>query len=643
MPFKFYCRSCYQKLEAPEELYGSETLCPQCGEKLSIPDPRRLLDPAAEQLEQVIMSCPVCSCQRLKMPSGRYGDARCPNCTTIIPLQPRPPEESTDGVMPALHDYLLVRKLGSGGSGTVYEARQLKLNNRSVAIKILAPELLATWDISTEADALVRLSHPSIVRLFDVAEEEQLKGLVMELVTAPHGEPLSLRDILHVNGGQLPLEAAIKTAATVAHALSYAHRQKVLHLDLKPENLLVDHLGLLRIVDFGIARLQTPRPDSDSTIQVRTISAEPLGTPGYVAPERWEANHQPLPRLDVYSLGAILYETITGDVPAGRFPLPSENNPELPKSIDAVIEKALHFHPEKRYQSMAEFSEALNNLLHTVKAVGGVSVPAILQGTDTMRIRKPVPSRSNQTTRNEPMTFKETTVDAPERSARKIWPWLLGSAVMVVLMFSLARIVAGPETKKKETFFAAVQKRSQHRDTAAAAGGNVAATSSTKGESEQWYRDAENHFWGNRVPVDLPRSLTLYRQAAAAEYAPAVNRLGEIALYGDGGEPEPEKAVKYFRQAAELGNPKGLFNLGECYYYGLGGVKKDYDAAVNYYQKAVGVGSVHAVYALGRCYRLGHGLERNPARAGIMLRQAADEGFAPARELLARIKENPAP
>jgi|GEM_PF-1378268 len=637
MPFKFYCRNCYQKLEAPESLYGKEVPCPRCGQSVAVPDPRQQQRPNGN-LKLVTMSCPLCGAPRLTMPDARYGNAVCPGCHAIFPLQPKSDENPAATELPAMRDYLLVRKLGSGGSGIVYEGRQIKLNNRGVAVKILNPELAARWDIATEAAALVRLAHPCIVRLYDIAEEPNCKGLVMELVTAPHGEPLSLRDVLVANGNRLPLEAAVKACLTIAAALQYAHRQNVLHLDLKPENILIDHLGALRIVDFGIAKVRPLEPSRDP-ITLRTVANEGFGTPGYDAPERREPNHQTSPRLDIYSLGAILYEAATGNLPGGRFPLPSEVDRNLPKALDNVVETALHFHPEKRYQEMGQFSEALHNLLQQIKAAGTPQPLEVEAETNTVQIKF---TRSAATPAVSHFTNALKMNGSPRRRVAGGVTVLLILGIIVTATLWLLQ--SRNQTAKEETFFTANPSSKHSADPSPASKtATPAPTVAVPTTPEQLYLAAEACYWGDHQPSDPGKALALLRQAAAAGHAEAMNRLGEMLFYGDAGIRAPEEAAEWFQKAANLRCPKAFFNLGECYYYGLCGLRQDYRTAVEYYQKGIGAGSVHSLYGLARCYGYGHGVVKNPLRANALLNQAYEAGYLPAKDLLAKLKESAQP
>jgi len=626
MPFKFYCRNCDQKLEAPESLYGKDVTCPQCGQDIKIPDPRRNPEATKSSLKLLTIPCPLCGHQKLQMPEGNYGDAQCPNCKTRIPLHAPSQDSSGHAELPLLRDYLLIRRLGSGGSGTVYEGRQLKLNNRSVAIKVINPELREQWDLAGEAAALVRLAHPCIVRIYDIAIEDEQQGLVMELVTGPHGEPLSLREILVANHNRLSPEAAVKTVLTIATALDYAHQQNVLHLDLKPENILVDHLGMLRLVDFGIARVKTNSDNNTGILQRNTLSASSYGTPGYDAPERHDPDHSDTPSEDIYSLGAILYEAMTGQLPGGRFALPSELDPQLPKNLDSIVETALHFHAEKRYQQLGSFIEALHNLLQQIKASGPTPELNNEHTTNTIRLQTIRPPQT-PTLRPGISNAMTTPGMGKKRTGRRAF-WMGIIAIPVIALGWL--LMHQDKTPKLQNFFNADPASRAQRP----------AGPTTNGPGEKLYRDAEACFWGKGQPQDTAKALVMLRQAAATGHADSINRLGEILFYGDAGAKAQEEAFRYFTQAAEKECPKAFFNLGECYYFGLGGVPVSYKHAVEYYQKGLNAGSVHAKYGLARCYSTGNGMTKNLPRAQVLLQQAAEEGFAPARDLSLRLQES---
>lgn len=643
MPFKFYCRNCNQKLEAPKELYGVEIECPQCSTTLKVPDPEIMIEKQAEDLSKVSMACPVCAFSALKMPSGSYGTAECPGCGSKIPLLKN--TESDDSELPVLNEYYITRRLGVGGAGSVYEARQVKLNNRSVAIKILSEEMSSSWDISTEIAALVRLSHPYIVRIFDVTHTDAIKGLVMELVTAPHCEPLSLRDVMTANNGTLSLEAAVKTAQTICNALDYAHRQNVLHLDLKPENILVDHLGMLRIMDFGIARLHEPPPPVTKPVKIRikTLSDSDIyGTPGYIAPERYDLAVKAAPSMDVFSLGAILYEMLTGEVPGGRFQLPSEINPQMPKILDAVIESSLSFHAAKRYQTMAEMGEALSNALKIIRAGGSqtgkhqhIDPPRV--GDDTMRIRRPDLSVSN----GMELSLDNDKVPASRHKKFGAVTYMLIGMLCAFVMVMVSIALVKPSGDEAETSAAPPRPPvANHLATPPATPAENITPDITEKTltAKEIYDNYLKLYWGNATGRDPERAFAMLKQAADMKHPPAINRLAEMFFYEESGFKDDAQALKLFTEAAELNDPQAIYNLGECSFYGLCGVKQDYAQAVKYYIIASDLGSREATFALGRCYRDGKGVTASTTRALLLFRQAAAQEYAPAREIIASLE-----
>ncbi len=636
MAFKFYCRNCNQKLEASPELYGEEIICPKCSLAIRIPNPLQMMESRPEKLSDTTMACPLCGYPRIDLPAAPYGEAVCGNCLNKIPLSEPPPDRLTHQ-LPALPDYYLVRKLGEGGSGSVYEARQIKLDNRSVAVKLLTAEITTRDPLATEISALVRLSHPYIVRIFDAVEHEQTRGIVMELVTGPHCEPVSLRNILDANGGKLSPEAALHTALTIANALEYAHRQNVLHLDLKPENILVDHLGMIRIVDFGISRFKQPPEPGKPAGQMLTAAQEVFGTPGYVAPERSMASEPPSPRMDIYSLGAVFYEMLTGKIPGGRFQLPTEINASMPKCLDAVIEFSLNLHPEKRYAGMTAMGEALNEALKIVRAGAGFAVPAKLSSAteNTMRIRRPDVKVSKN---KKSFSFNERVSGESGSPYRMLGAFAIACLVLGVVIFVIVAL-SGKKTPTPEikTPIAEVT------DIAAADSGKVVdkpAVPSTEAVAEAMFKESVALFDGKAVPRDVVKALELLRRAAEKGSIPACTMLGELYFYEEYGLEDPGRALAYFRKAAESRDAGALYNLGECYYYGRCGVDRDYDQAVKYYQQALEKNSVEAAYALGRCYERGHGVIRNSAKAMLLFRQAAAGNYGPAKSVLASEKNS---
>ena len=256
------------------------------------------------------------------------------------PATPLAPEE-LGRRLPDLDDFELI---GPGGMGTVYKARHRSLD-RPVAVKVLHAHLQEDPSFSErfarEARTTARLDHPHIVRVYDFGHRDGLYYLVMELVGG-----VTLRQAM-ASGGLTPAEA-LAIVPRICEALQYAHDQGVVHRDIKPENILLDPSGAPKIVDFGLALLTGPSTDTRLTRH-----AGVLGTPHYMAPEQIEHPSQVDHRADIYALGVVFYEMLTGELPIGRFPPPSQKV-EVDVRLDQVVLRTLEKEPRRRYQQASE-------------------------------------------------------------------------------------------------------------------------------------------------------------------------------------------------------------------------------------------------------------------------------------------------
>jgi len=278
--------------------------------------------------------------------------ARCVMSMAMEPMANTLQSPAIDQLADAFPQYEIEAELGRGGMGAVYRARHRKLD-RKVAIKVLLPEHDGpefAERFEREARALAKLDHPNIVGVQDIGEAGGLYYLVMDYV-----DGADLRRL--INDGELAVKDALTWVPQICDALQYAHDHGVVHRDIKPENVLVDQDGQVRIADFGLAKVLT-REGQDVTL---TRTQQGLGTPHYMAPEQVASAGEVDHRADIYSLGVMLYELLTGELPIGRFQPPSRKS-EAAKELDDVVMKSLESDPARRYQSAREVKEQIRGV-----------------------------------------------------------------------------------------------------------------------------------------------------------------------------------------------------------------------------------------------------------------------------------------
>ena len=269
--------------------------------------------------------------------------------------------------------YELIEKIGEGGMAVVYKAR-CRLLNRYVAIKILRPEFTKdaqfVENFKRESQAAAGLSHPNIVSIYDVGQEGNIYFIVMELVD---GKPLS--QVIEEKG-RIEYKEAIQITRQIASALSLAHKNGIVHRDVKPHNILITSAGVAKLADFGIAKAV-----SASTIIGGTNKV--MGSVHYFSPEQARGAYVD-ERSDIYSLGIVMYEMLTGKVPFDgdnpisvalmhiNDPMPSVNAevPGLPPQLDKIIQKATDKYQTNRYKTADELIEALDNIEFITKVMG---------------------------------------------------------------------------------------------------------------------------------------------------------------------------------------------------------------------------------------------------------------------------------
>lgn len=242
--------------------------------------------------------------------------------------------------------------IGHGGMGTYYRACQPKLN-RLAAVKILPvdpdtdAELIERF--KKEAKAMARLNHPNIIGIYEFLETESTLYLVMEFVEGDIFERL-------INTRSFDLGEILAIISQVCAALHHAHENGVIHRDLRPGNTMLDQSGLVKVGDFGLARLM-----GEELFRRRMTETNlAMGTMDYVAPEQLEEGHPVDHRADIYSLGMMIYKLLTRVLPRGSFVVPSKLVPNLDPRVDDLVIRCLQRNPANRYQQVTELWSEVN-------------------------------------------------------------------------------------------------------------------------------------------------------------------------------------------------------------------------------------------------------------------------------------------
>nr|MBN2278147.1 serine/threonine protein kinase [candidate division Zixibacteria bacterium] len=261
--------------------------------------------------------------------------------------------------VPEIKDYEIISKIGQGGIAEIFKARQISLN-RYVAIKILFPNLISDPDIvkrfDQESVTIAHLNHPNIVHVIDKGETDGRYYFIMEFV-----DGVSFKDL--INSEKYSIKEKLEVIIMVLKALDYAHKNGVIHRDIKPANILVDKQGNAQVADFGIAHI-VHKPDHEMT-----SSDVVMGTFAYMSPEQKISSAHVTPAADLYPVGIIIYEILTGQRPSGHFKLPGELNPQISGKFDDIIKKCLAQDPRDRYQKAVELkNDILNVISGSIKA-----------------------------------------------------------------------------------------------------------------------------------------------------------------------------------------------------------------------------------------------------------------------------------
>jgi len=327
-----------------------------------------------------------------------------------------------------INNYILERKLGEGGMGTVYFARHNRID-RVVAVKVLHQTLFTQTSIrnrfKNEANALIKLGHPNIVKLFDYVEQDDLACLIMEYI-----EGFTLDDYITKVTGPLPAPKATHIINSVLDAVQYAHEKNIFHRDIKPGNIMVSKDGkTVKIMDFGIAKFT-----DDSNLKTTHANAQ-LGTPFYMSPEQVKGlRYSAL--SDIYSLGVTLFEMVTGKCPYREItnlfelqskivnePLPptSKYYPNVTPKIQEAIKIATNKTPEQRFKNCNEFKSYLLEIEKPQPGLAQKQTP----------VPKPVPQQPKQKTRRPQPVEVQPIPEEKKNSYTRIYLLVL-LAVLVI-------------------------------------------------------------------------------------------------------------------------------------------------------------------------------------------------------------------
>ena len=334
----------------------TQKLCQNCRVPLAANAPRGL--------------CPACL-MKVAMATGTVAGQEKPGFT--------PP--STEELARKFPQLDIIELIGRGGMGAVYKARQKELD-RIVALKILPPGIgddpAFAERFAREAKALARLNHPGIVTIYDSGRTDGLFYFLMEFV-----DGVSLGRLMH--GGRVSPREALAIVPQICDALQYAHDQGIVHRDIKPENILLDRLGRVKVADFGLAKLvagtQQPLTPSLSPSGGERVASKPgerrtsaltdagkvMGTPAYMAPEQAEHPSAVDHRADIYALGVVFYQMLTGELP-GKSLEPPSKKVQIDVRLDEVVLHALEKDPERRYQQVSEIKTGVETIAATPHA-----------------------------------------------------------------------------------------------------------------------------------------------------------------------------------------------------------------------------------------------------------------------------------
>ncbi|WP_018265123.1 serine/threonine-protein kinase [Methylosinus sp. LW4] len=590
--------------------------------------------------------------------------------------------------------YRIVELLGAGAMGKVHVAFDTFIE-REVAIKSLRPELTQDPEFvgrfKAEAQSLARLNHPNITTLYSLLPDGRDLYMVMELVRGR-----ALDDVLRERGGPIGVKECLAIVSQAADGVAYAHQMGVIHRDIKPSNLMIGNDGRVKIMDFGIARVQ------GSVRMTRAGTA--IGTPLYMAPEQRRGSEGD-ERSDLYALAVVLYEILSGAAPfagldevellqaqIGRDPPPLVPRiPGVTPELEAAIMKALSKRPEQRYPSIRAFSDAIGATALRIDATSIVQNPAHLLDKATQTSASAGSAASLPSVALAVAKSRSTSL---VRRFKSMHPAVQGVSVAVVAFAAVAPLLFGGDgdsvNKKRELDKAererraAVELESERRPTKTLDYGQTGEIKPARNEIDRpavLTNDAppakpkcnEGFSIADCQPSTVPGQKTATVEPASlgasstiAELRRAVKEkefdraasigealassgereaqfiLGMIALKGQGRPQHLPTAFKWIKKAADKDFPEAQAVLGNMYQNGDVEGGENVEEAVRLYMKAAEQNNPRGQFWLGRAYEKGvpNVLKRDAKKAGDLFRLAKAQDFPGAAEALEALRKS---
>jgi serine/threonine-protein kinase len=583
------------------------------------------------------------------------------------------PRTNGSGATTMIGQYEVRELLGEGGIGQVHAGFDTTLE-REIAIKSLRPELLNDRNFFDrfrgEATSLARLNHPNITTLYSLLPEGRNLYMVMELVRGQ-----TLDDMLKKRGGALGARESLAIIAQAADGLSYAHSMGVIHRDIKPANLMITESGLVKIMDFGIARVRGS--------QRLTRDGSMVGTLAYMAPEqlRGEPGDE---RSDLYSLAIVLYELLTGAPP---FAADSDYDlmqahmhakpmrllgrvPSIDARVNDALMRALAKKPEQRFASVREFCDALGATALRIDASKIVYEGTRLLTRPAAEELAPPPGTAGSFERLtgfvERLSPLFDRLRLPAELRVPVTVGVLTFAAAGVLAVGILALMPSPIPQAPGQHGAALPRPFKAaaapdpapapRPAALPAPPPTPAPSPPVGTSPAVapaVQDAKPDPAANppasRASVPGPAAKADFTAALERkDYEAAFGLAGPLAESGDrdgqfglawlydkgfGVERNEEKAATWYQKAAEKGHLLAQLNVGDLYEAGVG-VPQSYEQALKWYKRAAEQGNAEAQYFVGFYYDKGQGTQQDDTAAVLWYEKSAQQGFAKAQKKL---------